>query len=142
PTSARPAAVRLHVRQLLGEPFAMQKGPLVRAQLVRFDDRDHALVMKLHHLVTDGWSQRLFWEELEALYPALSGLAAANLPALPIEYRHFVRWQRAWLKSPAAEAQRSYWRARLGGLTELALRSDLPRPQRWTGRGARHRLQL
>jgi len=62
PTSARTPAVRLHVRQLLGEPFAMQKGPLVRAQLMRFDDRDHALVMKLHHLVTDGWSRRLLWE--------------------------------------------------------------------------------
>ena len=37
---------------------------------------DHALVIKLHHLVTDGWSQRLFWEELEALYSAsLNGTA-------------------------------------------------------------------
>ena len=48
----------------------------MRVQLLRLDEDDHALVIKLHHLVTDGWSQRLFWEELEALYDAsLKGTA-------------------------------------------------------------------
>ena len=44
------------------------------------DEDDHALVIKLHHLVTDGWSQRLFWEELEALYGARLNGAAGRTP--------------------------------------------------------------
>ena len=46
----------------------LKRPHLLRAQLLRLDEDDHALVIKLHHLVTDGWSQRLFWKELEALY--------------------------------------------------------------------------
>ena len=58
-------------------PFDIEKEPPLRAQLLRLDEDDHALVIKLHHLVTDGWSQRLFWEELEALYTAsLNGAAS------------------------------------------------------------------
>ena len=36
----------------------------------------------------------------------------------------------------------SYWRAQLEGVTELPLRTDRPRPETWTGRGARHPLKL
>ena len=103
---------------------------------------DHALLIKLHHLITDGWSQRLFWEELEALYNAGSKGLPAKLPELPFQYRHFVEWQRAWLRTPAAEEQLNYWRGRLEGLTELPLRTDRPRPETWTGRGARLPLKL
>ena len=91
---------------------------------------DHALVIKLHHLVTDGWSQRLFWKELEALYGACVEWDPAKLPELPVQYRHFVDWQRAWLRTRASEEQLNYWLAQLKGLTELPLRTDQPRPER------------
>jgi non-ribosomal peptide synthetase component F len=67
---------------------------------------------------------------------------ATGLPALPVQYRHFVAWQRAWLRTPAATDQLSYWRSQLQGLTELPLRTDRPRPQVWSGRGARHPFKL
>ena len=111
-------------------------------QLLRLDEHDYVLLIKLHHLITDGWSQRLFLEELEALYNARSKGLPAKLPELPFQYRHFVEWQRAWLRTPAAEGQLNYWRARLEGLTELPLRTDRPRPETWTGRGARLPLKL
>ena len=111
-------------------------------QLLRLDEQDYVLVIKLHHLITDGWSQRLFLKELEALYNAGSRGMPAKLPEIPFQYRNFVEWQRAWLRTPAAEEQLNYWRRRLEGLTELPLRTDLPRPKTWTGRGARLRLRL
>jgi len=71
---------------------------------ISFADDDHALIVKFHHLVTDGWSQRLFWQELEALYTS----APAGLPKLPVQYRSFVEWQRSWLQTTAAETQLGY----------------------------------
>jgi amino acid adenylation domain-containing protein len=132
------AAIRRHAREWLRQPFNIKSEPPLRARLVRLGADDHALVIKFHHLVTDGWSQRLFWEEFEALYRG----AAASLPELPIQYRNFVAWQRAWLQTRAAEEQLSYWRGQLEGMTELPLRTDRPRPERRTGRGARHPLAL
>ncbi|HKH00998.1 MAG TPA: condensation domain-containing protein, partial [Bradyrhizobium sp.] len=136
------ATIQRHARESLRQPFDIEKEPPFRAQLLRLDDDDHALVIKLHHLITDGWSQRLFWEELETLYAARLSGVPTGLPELSTQYRHFVEWQRAWLRTPAAEEQLSYWRAQLKGLTELPLRTDRPRPRMWTGRGARHPLRL
>ena len=77
-----------------------------------------------------------------ALYAARLNGAASGLPELAFQYRHFVEWQRAWLRTPAAEEQLSYWRAQLEGVTELPLRTDRPRPEMWTGRGARHPIEV
>ena len=142
PERKRAAAIQSQTLELLRQSFDIEREPPIRAQLLRLDEDDHALVIKLHHLITDGWSQRLFLEELEALYNAGSKGMPAKLPELPFQYRHFVEWQRAWLRTPAAEEQLSYWRGRLEGLTELPLRTDRPRPETWTGRGARLPLKL
>ena len=99
-------------------------------------------MIKLHHLITDGWSQRLFWEELGVHFSASSKGTSSQLPKLAVQYRHFVEWQRAWLRTPAAEEQLRYWRTQLAGVTELPLRTDRPRPEMWTGRGARRLLKL
>jgi len=138
----RENAIQWHARELLRQPFDIDMAPPLRAQLLRLDEDDHALVIKLHHLVTDGWSQRLFWKELEALYTARLDGIPIELPELKVQYRHFVGWQRAWLGTPAANDQLTYWRAQLKGLTELPLRTDRPRPEIWTGRGARYPLRF
>jgi amino acid adenylation domain-containing protein len=138
----RAAAIQRQARELLRQSFDIAKGSPLRAQLLRLDKHDHALVIKLHHLVTDGWSQRLFWKELGALYGARLNGAPNEVAELPIQYRHFAEWQRAWLGTRAAEEQLSYWRAQLEGLTELPLRTDRHRPEIWSGRGARHPLKF
>ena len=140
--SARAAAIERQARESLRQSFDLAREPPLRAQLLRLDEDDHALVITLHHLVTDGWSQRLFWQELAALYGASLNGTHSGLPELAIQYRHFAEWQRAWLGTRAAEEQLSYWHAQLKGVTELPLRTDRPRPEIWTGRGARHPVQF
>jgi amino acid adenylation domain-containing protein len=134
----RTAAIRRHAREWLRQPLNIEKEPPLRAQLLRLAADDHALVIKFHHLATDGWSQRLFWEEFEAFYRG----TPARLPELPIQYRNFVAWQRSWLQTRAAKEQLSYWRRQLEGMIELPLRTDRPRPELRSGRGARHPLTL
>jgi amino acid adenylation domain-containing protein len=138
----RAAAVERHARELRHQALDMAAGPPLRARLLHFGADDHALLIKLHHLVTDGWSQRLLWDELGAVYADGCRHSGARLPALPIQYRHFAAWQRRWLETRAAEDQLSYWRAQLDGLAELPLRGDRLRPDTPTGRGARHPFAL
>jgi hypothetical protein len=99
----RAAAIARKTRNLLRQSWDSEKDLPLRALLLKLDADDHALVIKLHHLVTDGWSQRLFWQELETLYSAKVKGIAPKLAALPIQYRHFVERQRAWLLTSAAE---------------------------------------
>ncbi len=137
-TPKRMAAIRRHAQEWLWEPLDIENGLPLRARLISFSADDHALIIKFHHLVTDGWSQRLLWQEIEALYRG----APAGLPQLPTQYPRFVEWQRGWLQTTAAEAQLGYWRAQLTGMVELPLRTDRPRPETRSGRGARHAFTL
>ena len=79
-------------------PFDMAKGPLMRAALVRLADEKHALVLTLHHVITDWWSFRVLYRELLTLYQAFSSGSISPLPELTIQYGDYARWQREWLQ--------------------------------------------
>ncbi|MEU5695066.1 condensation domain-containing protein [Actinosynnema sp. NPDC020468] len=82
-------------------------GDLVRATVFRAAPDDHLLLLNLHHLVTDAWSNRVLFDELAAL------LDGRPLPPPAWQYADFTAWQRA---EPQA-AQREYWRRHLAGAT-------------------------
>lgn len=140
--SATTAIIRRQARDMLAEAFDLETQPPFQARLLRFGGNDHALLVKFHHIITDGWSQRIFWRELEALYAAGLDRTSADLPKISLQYREFGSRQRVWLETQAAKAQRDYWRRKLDGLSELLLYTDRPRPEQPTGRGARLGLKL
>lgn len=133
-----PAIVRREALELAQYPFDLAREPPLKVTLLSFDKSSHALVVNVHHLVTDGWSQRLFWEALAAGYSAARKGSTTMLPSPGFQYRDFARWQQSWAQTPAAKEQLDYWRAQLDGVTTLPLRTDRPRPETWSGHGARH----
>ena len=134
--------IRREALELAQYPFDLSREPPLKVTLLSFDGTSHALVVNVHHLVTDGWSQRLFWEELAAHYAAARKRSAAALPSPAYQYRDFARWQQSWAQTPAAREQLDYWRTQLDGVTTLPLRTDRPRPEVWSGHGARHYLEF
>ncbi len=134
------------VSRLAGEealrPFALVSGPPLRVSLMRLGEREHVLLVVLHHLVSDGWSLGVLVREVAALYPAFSTGAASPLPELALQYVDYAAWQRGWLRDEALEAQLAYWRTRLAGAPQsLELPTDHPRPPVRSSQGAsRHTL--
>ncbi|WP_244211017.1 non-ribosomal peptide synthase/polyketide synthase [Amycolatopsis kentuckyensis] len=130
------------LRRLLAEdlarPFDLARGPLLRARLVRLAPDDHALVLALHHIITDGWSMGVLIGELATLY----GDERAGLPALPIQYADFAAWQRDRLTGDFLDEQLGFWRRELDGLRPLDLPTDRPRPATRTSNGAEHEFAL
>jgi acyl carrier protein len=124
--------------------FDLATGPLLRARLVRLPaeagDPRWLLALNMHHIVADGWSVSVMLRDLQTLYaiaranpPWPAAQLAAQLAALPIQYKDFAEWQRAEAGSPAA---RRYWLERFedGGDT-LDLPYDRPRPSVPSRRG-------
>lgn len=138
PSHWRAAVVRREALKLAQYRFDLAREPPLKVTLLSFDKSSHALVVNVHHIVTDGWSQRLFWEELTAAYSAACKEGPAVRPSPSFQYRDFARWQQSWAQTPAAKEQLDYWRAQLDGVTTLPLRTDRPRPDVWSGHGARH----
>jgi amino acid adenylation domain-containing protein len=125
----RSAELRRLARAESGRRFDLERGPLLRAVLVRSDPEVHALLLSGHHTVCDGWSTGILMQELGTCHRALSQGEAADLPELPIQYGDFAVWQRRWLQGETLEQELSYWRHQLAGMPELLeLPTDRPRP--------------
>ncbi len=108
-------------------PLDLAHGPLFRCLLVRLSDTDHLLSITIHHIVADASSLGLLLAELGALYRVGGDVAAAELPALPVQYLEYAARQRRRLTSDRSAADIAYWRDRLAG-APAAL--DLPTARR------------
>lgn len=124
-------------------PFNLSQGPLYRIKLIRLGAREHVLFWMAHHMVWDGWSFDVMWDELAAIYPAfLKGLPCPLTP-MTIQYGDFARWQQERLKRKDMEKQLEFWRKQLGGdLQALKMPLDKPRPPMRSYRGGRIRLDI
>ncbi len=124
-------------------PFDLERGPLLRAQLVRLAPDEHVLILVVHHIVFDGWSAGVLSHELSECYRAFSAGRAPQLPDLSVQYADFAVWQREWLAGSAFDQQVAYWRTQLAGAPAvLDLPTDFPRPAVQRRRGATERLML
>ncbi len=129
PEAEREAEVRRLAREEALRPFDLAAGPLLRTTLVRLADEEWALLVTLHHAVSDGWSTGVLVRELSEAYTALAEGRTPSLPELPVQYADYAAWQRAWLSGDVLEAQLGWWRGRLAGAPPLLeLPTDRPRP--------------
>ncbi|HEU4882586.1 MAG TPA: condensation domain-containing protein, partial [Longimicrobium sp.] len=118
-------------------PFDLERGPLVRGRLVRLAADDHVLLLAMHHLVTDGWSFGVLFDELAELYAADREGREAHLPQLPVQYADYAAWQRRWVEGDVLRRQGDYWTRTLAGAPELLeLPTDRPRPAQVDHAGA------
>jgi aspartate racemase len=119
-------------------PFDLSRGLLLRASLLRVSEKEHVLLLVMHHIVTDGWSMGVLFRELMALYDAFANGKPSPLAELDIQYADFAVWQRLWLQGEELERQLSYWRQQLDGASGLLdLPTDRPRPAVQSYRGAK-----
>ncbi|HYF61404.1 MAG TPA: amino acid adenylation domain-containing protein, partial [Herpetosiphonaceae bacterium] len=103
--------------------------PMLRLTLISLGAAEHVLLLSVHHIVYDEWSNQMLVDEFSALYRAFSQGKPSPLPELPIQYGDYAYWQREWLQGSVLEAQLAYWAERLGGaLPVLELPTDHPRP--------------
>src|SRR5437660_2037885 len=112
-------------------PFDLSQSPLLRVTLLRLAEREHILLLTVHHIIADAWSLgTILPQEIVANYLAFSQGQLSSLPSLSIQYADFAAWQQEWLrKSDQARAQLVYWKQYLTGAPDcLELPTDRPRP--------------
>ncbi|MAE65561.1 MAG: hypothetical protein CMJ18_14925 [Phycisphaeraceae bacterium] len=143
---AAPARLDQLIMREAGRPFDLERGPLLRVRCIRLGPDTHVLVLVIHHIVADGWSLGVLFEDLSRFYShRVTGRsdALAQPPAeLPIQYADYAQWQRQWLQGDVLGRLEDYWRAHLEGLGELNLPLDRPRPAVQAFRGAAVSLPL
>ncbi len=90
--------------------FDLERGPLLRAGILRLGSEDHILWLHLHHITTDGWSMEVALREIAAYYGGFSQGDRAPLEAPRIQYADFAAWQRENLKDDALAGLLAWWK--------------------------------
>lgn len=123
--------------------FDLETGPLIRAWLLRQTQTKHMLLLALHHIISDGWSMGILYQELTALYDAYSKGRPSPLADLPVQYADYAAWQQERLQDKVLSPQLAYWKQQLAGAPPvLKLPLDRPRPPVETFRGTNESFTL
>ncbi|MCM0676317.1 amino acid adenylation domain-containing protein, partial [Micromonospora phytophila] len=110
-------------------PIDLERGPVLRASLLRCAPEEHVLLLTMHHVTVDEWSLSILHDEWERLYTAHRTGRPADLDPVDVDCRDHAAWQHDWLAGAEAAAQREYWRAQLAGAPAvLELPTRGPRP--------------
>ncbi|MFJ1709942.1 condensation domain-containing protein, partial [Kitasatospora sp. NPDC088346] len=106
----------------------------LHARLFAVGEREHVLLVVMHHIVSDGWSLGPLLRDLAEAYTARIAGGAPQWDELEIQYADYTLWQQELLADEedpesVAGSQFAYWKEQLADLPEeLPLPLDRPRP--------------
>ncbi|MCU0287507.1 MAG: amino acid adenylation domain-containing protein, partial [Acidobacteria bacterium] len=115
-------------------PFDLAKAPLLRAGIIQDENGKHILLVDIHHIITDGTSNRILKDEFNELYSGNGD----ELSHLRLQYKDYAHWQNSRVQQALIKGQEVYW---LNMFTEevpvLNLPADYPRPNIQSFEGSR-----
>ncbi len=129
PEAEREPAARALIGELARNPIRPAVGPLLLVRLVRLSSDRHVLAVVMHHIVADGWSFRVLFEELSADYEAIRGGGEPGTEEPAIQYADFALWQLEHFEGGEYAQAERFWRTELAGApAALPLPTDQPYP--------------
>ena len=94
---------------------------MVRPTLFQLGPNDHVLLVRLHHIAFDAFSDKNFFGELDALYSGFTERSRGDARRASIQYADYAVWQREHLSGPHLARLVEYWRNELSGAPPLLL---------------------
>ncbi|MDM8531500.1 amino acid adenylation domain-containing protein [Anaerolineales bacterium HSG25] len=118
-------------------PFDLAQGPLWRTMLFQLTDQTYILLMNLHHIVYDEWSDDILFAELSTLYKAYKTKQDVSLPEPTVQYADYAVWQQSPSQKKILAKKLQYWQKKLVSAPPLLeLPIDYPRPATQSFEGA------
>lgn len=123
--------------------FDLERLPLLRARVLQLGINEQVFFLVLHHIIADGWSLPILFQELETFYEAYRHGKEVCLPELPLQYADYAVRQKQEHERGGFEADLNYWRKELDDAPEvLELPADYPRSENQTFDGAGEQFTL
>ncbi|MCO8171801.1 amino acid adenylation domain-containing protein, partial [Pseudomonas sp. 21LCFQ02] len=113
------------------------QGPLLRAMLVNMADGSQRLLLVVHHLVIDGVSWRVLFEDLQRACEQLSAQQPLRLPAKTSAYLTWAQRLSEYADSQSMRDELAWWRMQLADAPQ-----DLPHANPGAGQQNRHARSL
>ncbi len=104
-------------------PFDLSAPPLLRVGVIALPGNMHYFLVNMHHILADGTSVTLLFNDFKALYQG------NVLPALRLQYKDYTLWQEHLRGSETMRRQEAYWLDCFSGdIPVLNLPTDYTRP--------------
>ncbi len=124
------------ISQINQTSFDLSNDLLLRATVIRTEPNTCFVVILMHHIIADGWSIDVLFNELKGIYSSLAKNQSINLPSLEIQYSDYAKWQDAELQGTRLKELAHYWKDHLAGCPDfITLKTDFPRPNYPTYQG-------
>ncbi|XLS27833.1 amino acid adenylation domain-containing protein [Flavobacteriaceae bacterium M23B6Z8] len=117
----------LWVSELVAKPFDLASEFKLRATLIEKATEDYTLVLVMHHIASDGWSESILVDELMQLYAAKIEGNEASLPELSLQYFDYAVWQQS--RKEQMKEHLNYWVNQVKNISPLELSTDFDRPK-------------
>lgn len=92
------------------QSFTLSKAPLIRLTLIQLTDNSYQFILTNHHLLYDGWSLLLIWQNVLNQYSADNTESFAPRP-----FKDYIAWQH----QQNSKAYKTFWQNQLKDFTEL-----------------------
>ncbi len=90
--------------------FDLHKLPLFAVLLLKTAADEFVLHFNQHHIISDGWSQQLFYGQLMLIYQKINTQQNWSAEPPTLSYTDYAAWQQKWLSSNEATEQRDFWK--------------------------------
>ena len=84
-------------------PFDLTTAPLFRFGIIRLSEKEHILMLDMHHIITDGLSKNIL------IYDFLSFYNGQKLPKLKLQYKDYAEWQQSEPEQQRILKQKDFW---------------------------------
>jgi thioesterase domain-containing protein/aryl carrier-like protein len=112
----------------------MKDTPPWGCYLFKMRQDEYILFVIQHHIISDGWSLAIFYNELSTAYQCLLNGENVSLPELPFQYSVYARKQQVAGYDQYRKSL-DFWKLHLSDVHTLCLPLDFPRPAVFSNQG-------
>jgi amino acid adenylation domain-containing protein/FkbH-like protein len=143
PVASREAEVARLAMEEKNLPFDLARDLLFRVRLVRFSDREHALIIASHEIACDQASLEIILNEIRLLYASFCSGDSSRPKSPAMQYSRYAASQREQRPRGEWDAHIAFWKKQLHGAPALLeLPADYPRPAAQSYRAGTDKIQI
>ena len=97
-----------YIKEDINHLFDLVHGPLIKFGLITISDKNHMLVITVHHIICDGWSIGILLQDLGALYSSNFSDELADLP-IPLRFSDYANEEQLFSESDENKENEKFW---------------------------------